>query len=389
MLRPNPFNPQQPARPDFFIGREPEVVQFEKFLSQTITDSPMNMSITGNRGMGKTSLLVKYEQIAKENRCLVIRLSNYEGNIKSILELCDFISSNLKSEILSKKPLSKLTEWIKTIKPTIEWNDMTFTIDKVSIAQELFRTRLIKLWDETKGDFKAIVILIDEAEAMEKVPGALPFLRETFQRVSTDANYMVVLAGKLNFPERTSESFSPLNRFFPVQKLKPFSEWEIRSYLVRKLSQTEMRIDEYATNYLIRESEGHPYVLVAMCYLLFDSLREEEGIINEELITKADQKVKQQLSQDFFSPMFHPLSKKAKEVLLKIARNTKSLEFTFKEAINWTNIGSEYLSPYILELFRKGILNKPERAKYKIFHTLFLKYLKESDEQKLGELEDN
>ena len=56
-MRYNPFNPQQPARPDFFVGREPEIVTFEKFFTQTVQGSPMNMSITGNRGMGKTSLL--------------------------------------------------------------------------------------------------------------------------------------------------------------------------------------------------------------------------------------------------------------------------------------------------------------------------------------------
>ena len=56
-MRYNPFNPQQPARPEFFVGREPEIVEFEKFLSQTTHASPMNLSITGNRGTTKTVLM--------------------------------------------------------------------------------------------------------------------------------------------------------------------------------------------------------------------------------------------------------------------------------------------------------------------------------------------
>ena len=34
-------------------------VPFEKFLGQTIYNSPMNMTITGDRGMAKTSILNK------------------------------------------------------------------------------------------------------------------------------------------------------------------------------------------------------------------------------------------------------------------------------------------------------------------------------------------
>ncbi|HIH16072.1 MAG TPA: ATP-binding protein [Candidatus Diapherotrites archaeon] len=82
-MRINPFNPQIPARPQFFVGREAELDQFERWLLQTTNGSPMNMSITGNRGMGKTSLLVKMEQIAKNHGCLVFRMSNYENNIQN------------------------------------------------------------------------------------------------------------------------------------------------------------------------------------------------------------------------------------------------------------------------------------------------------------------
>jgi Cdc6-like AAA superfamily ATPase len=55
VIRYNPFNPQQPAKPHFFVGREQERKSFETFLLQTIHSSPMNLAITGDRGMGKTS----------------------------------------------------------------------------------------------------------------------------------------------------------------------------------------------------------------------------------------------------------------------------------------------------------------------------------------------
>ncbi len=379
-MRYNPFNPQQPARPDFFVGREPEITEFEKFLSQTLHGSPMNMSITGNRGMGKTSILMKFEEIAKENKCLVLRLSNYEGNISNILDFAEYITVNLKSEVLSKKPLkkgaNKLHDWVITFKPTVGWKDVSLSIEKQQIVQEMFRQRLLKLWDEIKKEYGACVLLIDEAESLEKIEGALTFLREVFQRIAIDSNYIVVLAGKLNFPERMSESFSPLNRFFSCSKLTPFKPDEIKAYVNKKLDTVGVSIDEEALDFICEKSEGHPYVLVAMCYLLFDSLKEEEKHITKEVTTRAEQKIYARLSQDFFSPMHHPITPQAKKILKVIADNTKDLDFTFSDVVNWTKKEGNQISPYIQELFRKGVINKPERGKYQIFHQLFLDYLR-------------
>ncbi len=375
-MRFNPFNPQQPARPDFFVGREPELQEFEKFLNQTIHSSCMNMSITGNRGMGKTSLLIKCEEIARANSCLVLRISNYENNVSNVVEFADYVSSNLKAEILAKKPIEKFKEWVTSIKPVIGWNDVTLTIEKKHYIEELFRRRLQEMWNEIKKEFKAIVILIDEAESLERIEGGMTFLRESFQKIEENSNYMVVLAGKLNFPERMSESFSPLNRFFPVHKLVPFSKEEIKRYVEKKLLVTDVKIDARAFEYIYKKSEGHPYVLVAMCYIIFDSLSDVESEINPSIIERSRLKIESKLQQDFFSPMYHPLTKKAKEVLGKICYNATSLDFSFREACRWTKMERNYVSPYIKELLRKGIINKPERGKYEIFHILFVDYVK-------------
>jgi len=376
MQRFNPFNPQLPARPDFFVGREPEIKQFEKFLTQTIYGSPMNMSITGNRGIGKTSLLVKLESIAKANKCLVLRLSYYEGDVKSLVDFANYLITNLRREFISKHPLAEITDWISNIKPTITWGDIRISIEDKHIVEEIFRQRLMKLWEEIKKDYNGVVILIDEAESIEKIEGILPFLREVFQRVSEEANFMVILAGKLNFPERMSESFSPLNRFFPTHRLTTLTDKEIKAYVDKKLSAVDISIDENALQYVIDRCEGHPYVLVAMLYTLFDSLREDEYYISTGIITRSKEKIDATLEKDFFKPMYHPLSNKAKDVMKKIANNINGTDFYFKEVVIWSEMERNYVSPYIQELLRKGILNKPERGHYYVFHSLFIEYVK-------------
>lgn len=374
-MRYNPFNPQQPARPSIFVGREPEITIFEKYLSQTMHGSPMNMSVTGNRGMGKTSILVKFEQLAKAEGCLVMRMSNYEGNVTNAIELGEYIITNLKREVLAVKPLGEewdtFRSWVTSLRPTIGVGDISLKIEREQVIQEMLRKHLLKLWDEIRADFKAVVILIDESESLERIEGALIFLREVFQRVSADANYMVVLAGKLNFPERMSESFSPLNRFFSCSPLMPLSDAEVKEYVRRQLDSVEVAIEDQALEYIRDRSEGHPYVLVAMSHIIFDSLKDNEDTIDNEMVIKAGDKIDARLAQDFFNPMYHPLTPKAKTILRQIAANMKGMQFTFSDAVKWVGDAPNRVSPYIQELVRKGVISRIERGRYEMFHGLF------------------
>jgi len=377
-IRYNPFNPQQPAKPHFFVGREQEVKCFENFLGQTIYNSPMNMTITGDRGMGKTSILNKFEEIADNQRALVVNVSNYEGNVKDVIELSEFLITNIQREIISRNPISKkineFGKWVSSFKARIEVKGITIALEKKQIVEYILREKLEEIWKNVKEMYTSIVILIDEAESLENMDG-LTFLREVFQKVQSNSNYMIVLAGKFNFPEKMSEQFSPLNRFFPAERLRRLTEKDVSNYLENRLNDTEVNIDKEAIYNLFKKSEGHPYVLVCIGFLVFDSLKTNEMAINSDVVERSIWKIRGKLSQDFFTPMFYPLSPQAKRIICKIAKEIKGLKFTMNEATLITNMPNNQLSGYFGEFLKRGILTKPSRGVYWIFHTQFKEYL--------------
>jgi hypothetical protein len=379
-MRFNPFNPQQPARPQIFVGREPELDIFEKFLMQTMNGSSMNMAVTGNRGMGKTSMLIKFEDIAKDKGCLVVRISNYEGQIRAVDDLSNFIEESLRREIIFNKKFGLEVEGVKeflaSLRPFISYEGVDLGVEKRSARQEMLRDSLLTMWRKIRTKYPACVLMIDEAESLEKVEGGLIFLREVFQRIGNEANYMIVLAGKLSFPEKMSESFSPLNRFFPACQLQPLEFEDSKDFVRRQMASVKMSIDDEALHELHVHSEGHPYVLVAMCYTAFDSIPECNDYIDLKLLFDSRDKVLSRLGQDFFAPMYHPLSPKGKDVLRKIVLGCESKMFEFSEAKKWTGMGSQSLSPYLVDLVKKGMIDKKERGTYEFFHTLFIEYIK-------------
>ncbi|MFA4946453.1 MAG: ATP-binding protein [Candidatus Micrarchaeia archaeon] len=378
-MRYNPFNPQNPPRPNYFVGRKDELIQFEQYLLQTMHGSPMNMSVTGNRGMGKTSLLVKMEEIAKRRKCLVFRMSNYESLIKNIAELTDYLILGLKNEWYANASLRKRAiqfgAWAKTLRPVVSYKEASLSFEERKIAaQTILRNNFLEFWKAVDTEYPAIVILIDEAESLEKIEGALSFLREVFQRLSHDAQYMVVLSGKLNFPERMSESFSPLNRFFPASRLPAFTEKEAFDYIDKTLKSVKVTSEDELKTKIYELSEGHPYVLVKMGNVVFSELEDSETKLTIRQFEKAKPQIIADLEKDFFNPMFHPVSPKAKRVAFKLLKIGKR-KFLFSEAVKATGEDRSDIAPYIQELVRKGCLNKPERATYEFFHHLFIDFL--------------
>ena len=65
MPRTNPFQPNSPVAPGMFAGRLTHVASLQEALRQTRGERPKHFMLTGERGIGKTSLLQYFKWIAQ------------------------------------------------------------------------------------------------------------------------------------------------------------------------------------------------------------------------------------------------------------------------------------------------------------------------------------
>jgi len=387
--RYNPFNSQRPANPSFFVGREDELKRFDIALSQTMHGSPMNMCITGNRGIGKTSLLRKMESLSHESDCLIFSLTNYDGTMKEIPELINNIIIGIKHSMSNNKPFGdkrwKIAEWLKSLRPTFSYMDVSVEIsyeERRFAAQGILKNTLLELWEKASKDYSAIILMIDEAESFENIDGSFRFLREVFQGLSHDAKYMLILSGKLNFQDKLSEAFSPLCRFMPTFELDNFTLEETIDFITKTLASVEVTVDENTIVNIFEKSQGHPFIVVKICEMIFNELSEDENQILNQHYERGINVAIDDINRHFFHPMFHPLSPKAKKILVTLTDLNKK-SFSFSEAQKVSKIPKNSLSPYLSECVKKGCLNKPKRARYEIFHHLFIEFLKDKKDEVL------
>ena len=67
----SPFSPGRPVPVEFFVARHKEIERLERAIRQTSTGRNENVFITGQRGIGKSSLAGFVRYFAEKERSLI------------------------------------------------------------------------------------------------------------------------------------------------------------------------------------------------------------------------------------------------------------------------------------------------------------------------------
>jgi AAA+ ATPase superfamily predicted ATPase len=405
----NPFKPGKPVDPEYFGGREKELETFRKYLDYSTEGNPHNLAILGERGIGKSSLLRKFQQIAsEENDCLVVR-RELDTSVDSLSSLTLFMLEALKSEGASyvsgrKRATSKVANFFENYKIGISVLGHGLSVEKSvanrSVAiQDYFYKELMHVWEGVKEGTKGVVFLLDEAEHLQNMTGAWSFLRSIFTRASEEeAGYMLVVSGKLSLFKGIKEIFSPIERFFTPLEVMPMALEEVNEALQRPLEQSlNAKMTDDAVKMVFLYSGGHPYIVQTFGLHIFEEVVAAETTIGRESISTTGKmmmirsidvkdvqnivpKVMTRLTSQLFKDRFDQTSPLERKVLLAICnllptgdrRNNEIAPQQIKEFAT----GRYSIRIILRRLVEKDCLIKKQRGKYSLFTPLFAEYIK-------------
>ena len=98
------FHPTFGSRPARIVGRDAEIELFAEGLRSPIGSRDRCILLLGQRGMGKTALLLEFEDIAKKRGFVVARVSHNEDMLDEIIELIQLKGSRFVQD--KKSPIS-------------------------------------------------------------------------------------------------------------------------------------------------------------------------------------------------------------------------------------------------------------------------------------------
>ena len=382
MNKQNPFSPTFPVNPEYFVNRTEILTSFEKaYARSTKTElpTPDNIAILGDWGVGKSSVMRKFEDIALKNKerkpfsALIELIPTACGSFNLFADkVADDIDRNfaVKSSIISR----------------IRQDIRNWRIESLSIAGGIriekkikerspaaaFEDSLIELWKilEKSGIDIGILMLDDLHYLAEKYPDGLYDLRGIFQGLPRHGcNYMLCATGKKNMFSDIRELAEPLARFFNIKhKLDVFELKETRNAILKpiELCNLNMEIDDDVLKRIHELTMGHPFFIH---FIMRDIVSTCCGKINLTKFESTFRDIEKIMRREKFDVDFSIASNKEKKILIEMAKSDAD-----KISPSDLNIKNPVLQ--LGSLLKKNLVVKHERGEYSLYHPLFKRYMR-------------
>lgn len=355
MLYTNPFRPGSGLFPPYFAGRGEEVRIFKRKIRSTHNGTPMHMAVIGDWGIGKTSLLTKFEKTA-ENCFVTSVITSNEDTPTFISNLLMRVGTDAEAEKIKLKELE------------VSFGFLKLKFSSAGEAQISLENCLRKIYDKVK---KPILITIDDLDLIKDFKSTMLILRNTaMQLMKKGCKMMFIVSGSPILFDKMYEAHEPLIRFFEPIILNKLTKEECIEAIKIPLNKVGVSYNEKVIEKIASISDGHPYYIQEISDHVFE---ESSGEFDEKAFKKGFSRAFSDISRDIFDKRFEQVSPMEKKILLILS---KSKPLVFSEILRESKIGKGSLSASLSRLKEKGLIKQKERG-YFIENKLFAQYIKE------------
>jgi Cdc6-like AAA superfamily ATPase len=295
MKKINPFKPNSPVSTGMFAGRINEIKLLEQALHQTKHDQPSNFLITGERGIGKSSLMMilkdfssgKFETL-DHGKFKFLTINIVISERMSLLTFIKLIERNIKREIGKVEAIRSFmnSTWdfvqrIKIMDSGLDQLNVTEDSDLVinDFSYSLSET-CNRIINPEKGEDKkdGIVFIIDETDnACDDLHIGYFFkvVTELLQQNGCQ-NIMFIVVGLPETSEKLAKSHESSLRIFNHIRVKELNRAD-RFYVIDKgieegnrINDEKTSISEDAKRHISSLSEGYPHFIQQFAHTAFE-----------------------------------------------------------------------------------------------------------------------
>lgn len=295
-MKANPFRPNSPVNPGMFVGRLQEIERLEQSLVQTRSGEPAHFMITGERGIGKTSLLLYLKYLARGDipfnsatfkfLVLDLDLDTNTTQLGLIRRIKMHLENQLGQSELARNFLNEAWAFLQRIRVMDSGIEKTPEDASDELLLDEFAITLARVCNRTctpdaeaifSARYDGILIVIDEADncSLELHLGSfLKLLVERLQRNGCNRVH-VGLAGLPDLRAKLYASHQSSLRIFEDVQLGRLTNQEVSDVIsiclerANKDNPDKTSITDKARQMLVNLSEGYPHFIQQFGYSAF------------------------------------------------------------------------------------------------------------------------
>jgi len=355
------FLPAFGNRPTQLIGRNQVVQDFIDGLSQPVGHPNRATLLIGQRGMGKTALLLEFADSIKQSDFVVARVTATENVLNDLIGVIQLKGSKFIKE------KSK----VKAVTAGALGFSMGLTFSDEAEKKFSFLNKFTLLVDELEKHGKGLVVLVDEIQANSS---ALRALTTAYQHlIGENKNIVIAMAG---LPHAISSILSDevLTFFNRAKKtnLQPLPLGSISVYYAKVFKELGKKISlenlEIATN----ATKGYPYLLQLIGFYLLEYTG-DAGEITLEHIELANVNAKRDMIENIYEPALKPLSDKDMQFITAMAKDDGTSRIA--DIKNRLHTNDSVIQAYRKRLIDAGIISSERRGEIAFTLPYFNEYL--------------
>ncbi len=380
----NPYAPGAGSEPPELAGREEIFSRTEITLARVKLRRPVkSFMLVGLRGVGKTVLLNKIEDIAKKIEFKTTLIEAHENKslpeliIPSLRRILLSLDYKEKVDEVVKRGLRVLASFTAATKITISGVDLGLSIDpELGSADsgdieadlpELFLA--VGQAAESRGT--AVAVIIDELQyvnskefsalimAMHKISQKnLPLIL-----IGAGLPRLVALAGK-------SKSYA--ERLFDYPEVDALKPSDAMAALAEPAEREGVEYNKNALNEIIKLTQGYPYFLQEWGYRCWNEATKSP--ITKAVVKRATASAIENLDESFFRVRFDRVTPREREYLFAMSELGEGPHRSGDIAAQMS-VAVESIAPVRNSLIKKGMVYSPAHGDTAFTVPLFHEYL--------------
>ncbi|MHB1235280.1 MAG: ATP-binding protein [Microbacteriaceae bacterium] len=329
----NPYRPGAAVTPIYLAGREGQEKRFRAVL-RSAPELPANLRMTGLRGVGKTVLLKRFEDIAAKDLGwatqrvqLEPRHNREEELVTLVAKLASAAASQLSRRRRFENSTAAIVESARSLL-TVQIED--FTLSLAGLEGERQEELVGTLLDVTNVALKSgkvgFLLLLDEAQVLvddkdrdgEHPLSLLVAAVNTLQEKEVPIG--LVLCGLPTLKSNLLKARTYSERMFRGEEVGSLSRDEAQDAFLKPLEGTARSATPSLVNAVLKDVQGYPYFIQLWGAELWDEA--DAGDVDEltaDLLESIKDSIYHRLDEDFYDTRVESLTPAEQDILLLTA----------------------------------------------------------------------
>jgi hypothetical protein len=321
----NPFRPGAGTPPPALVGRDELIEKYDVALRRALTGRPgKSLMPIGLRGVGKTVLLNRFQEIARDQDLRIAFIEASEsGDFKRLLV------TRLRSVLLEldqgavsravKRALGILKSFTYTLPDgtsiSLDVDAVTGSADSGVLSEDM--SDLLKALGEAAHDRDSgVLIAIDEVQYLDATELAA-IISAIHRTVQLSLPVILVGAGLPQLPGLAGTAKSYAERLFDFPRIGSLEADDACIVLSQPASEQDVTFTDEALAELVKITHGYPYFLQEWGYHVWNAAPRSPITLEDVRLAAPD--VQRQLDNNFFLVRMDRLTPAEKQYLQAMA----------------------------------------------------------------------